>query len=105
MGFGLVSDVVAQVRPNCGPAPALVDRLHDAARAGRVTGRSSRGQEGASMTDGAAPAWAGPSEPPPRRRPAEPIELVEPAAAAPIAFEDFVRSETAGLLRSAYLLT
>ncbi len=57
------------------------------------------------MTDGAARAWSGPPEPPARGRPAEPIELVEPAAAEPLSFEDFVRSETAGLLRSAYLLT
>jgi RNA polymerase sigma-70 factor (sigma-E family) len=57
------------------------------------------------MTDGAAPAWSAPSEHPARGWAGDSVELVEPAAAEPISFEDFVRSETAGLLRSAYLLT
>lgn len=57
------------------------------------------------MTDGVTPAWPDPSGEPARAQSAEPVELVEPAPTEPIAFEDFVRSETAGLLRSAYLLT
>jgi RNA polymerase sigma-70 factor (sigma-E family) len=57
------------------------------------------------MTDGPAPNWSGPSEQLPRRGATDPIDLVVSAPAAPISFEDFVRSETAGLLRSAYLLT
>ena len=111
MGFGLVSDAVPRARRFAGPQGDLVDRpavLSRATRTGvaaRATVASWRGQEGGPMTDGAAPAGSVPSDEPVRARPIEPVELVEPGAVPPISFENFVRTETAGLLRSAYLLT
>jgi RNA polymerase sigma-70 factor (sigma-E family) len=99
MGFGLATDAVPR------PQTTLATRSGVVAWAGRAKVAASHVQEGGSMTDGAAPAWFDPSEGPSRGRSGEPIELVEPAGVQPISFEDFVRAETAGLLRSAYLLT
>jgi RNA polymerase sigma-70 factor (sigma-E family) len=110
MGFGLVIDAAPRARRVAGSQPDLVDRPSVLARATR-TGVARAdvprrpGQEGGPMTDGVAPAGSDPSRGPARGRSAEPVELVEPAAVAPISFEHFVRTETAGLLRSAYLLT
>ncbi len=98
MGFGPATDAAPHARPY------LMGRAVRTTAA-RATVACSRGQEGGPMTDGAASAWPDPAGEPPRGRPTDPIELVEPVSADPIAFEDFVRSETAGLLRSAYLLT
>lgn len=99
MGFGLATDAVPRTRPHAGPRPHLV------ALSGRATSTYSPGQEGRPMSDGAAPARPDPSAGPSRGRVPDPVELVEPAVPTPISFEDFVRRETAGLLRSAYLLT
>jgi RNA polymerase sigma-70 factor (sigma-E family) len=99
MGVGPATDAIARPRTSIATWPSVV------AWAARAKVAASQAQEGGSMTDGAAPAWFDPSEGPARGRSGEPIELAEPADAQPIAFEDFVRTETAGLLRSAYLLT